>query len=74
MRGLISRRLERVSPDCLEWLRVAAVIGPVFDGDLLESLLGFDDHRFEAALEEALDAGLVAEPQRGPAATCSVTR
>ena len=68
VRGLISRRLERVSPDCLEWLRVAAVIGPVFDGDLLESLLGFDDHRFEAALEEALDAGLVADAAARPGA------
>jgi DNA-binding SARP family transcriptional activator/tetratricopeptide (TPR) repeat protein len=61
VRGLISRRLARVTPDCLEWLRVASVIGPEFDGELLEAVLEFDDERFETALEEALSAGLVTE-------------
>ena len=61
VRGLISRRLGRVTPDCLEWLRVASVIGPEFEGDLLEATLEFDDERYEAALEEALAAGLVVE-------------
>jgi DNA-binding SARP family transcriptional activator len=61
IRGLISRRLARVTPDCLEWLRVASVIGPEFEGDLLEATLEFDDDRYEAALEEALAAGLVVE-------------
>jgi DNA-binding SARP family transcriptional activator len=61
IRGLISRRLARVTPDCLEWLRVASVIGPEFEGDLLETTLEFDDDRYEAALEEALAAGLVVE-------------
>ena len=61
VRGLISRRLSRVTPDCLEWLRVASVIGPEFDGGLLEATLEFDEARYEAALEEALAAGLVVE-------------
>jgi DNA-binding SARP family transcriptional activator len=61
VRGLISRRLARVTPDCLEWLRVASVIGPEFEGELLEAALEFDDERYEAALEEALAAGLVVE-------------
>jgi len=61
VRGLISRRLGRVTPDCLEWLRVASVIGPEFDGELLEAVLEFDPMRYETALEEALAAGLVAE-------------
>jgi DNA-binding SARP family transcriptional activator/tetratricopeptide (TPR) repeat protein len=61
VRGLISRRLARVTPDCLEWLRVASVIGPEFEGELLEAVLDFDDQRYEVALEEALAAGLVVE-------------
>ena len=61
VRGLISRRLARVTPDCLEWLRVASVIGPEFEGGLLEAALEFDDARYETALEEALAAGLVVE-------------
>ena len=61
VRGLISRRLARVTPDCLEWLRVASVIGPEFEGELLEAALEFEDERYEAALEEALAAGLVVE-------------
>ena len=61
VRGLISRRLARVTPDCLEWLRVASVIGPEFEGGLLEATLEFDDDRYETALEEALAAGLVVE-------------
>jgi DNA-binding SARP family transcriptional activator/tetratricopeptide (TPR) repeat protein len=61
VRDLISRRLERLGSESLEWLRVAAVIGRDFDSALLEQVLGFDEDRFLAALEEALDAGLVAE-------------
>ena len=61
VRGLISRRLARVTPDCLEWLRVASVIGPEFEGGLLEAALEFDEARYETALEEALTAGLVVE-------------
>ncbi|HEX5192915.1 MAG TPA: AAA family ATPase [Solirubrobacteraceae bacterium] len=61
VRGLISRRLARLSPDCIEVLRVASVIGRDFDATLLEAVLSFDEDRFAAALEEALDAGLIAE-------------
>jgi DNA-binding SARP family transcriptional activator/tetratricopeptide (TPR) repeat protein len=61
VRELIARRLERVSPDGLEWLRVAAVIGREFETALLERVLGFDEDRFLAVLEEALDAGLITE-------------
>jgi tetratricopeptide (TPR) repeat protein len=61
VRGLISRRLARLSPDCIELLRVAAVIGRDFDSTLLEGVLSFDEDRFASALEEALEAGLIAE-------------
>jgi DNA-binding SARP family transcriptional activator len=61
VRALISRRLGRLSPEGLEWLRGAAVIGREFDASLLEAVLGVEEERFLSALEEALDAGLVTE-------------
>ena len=66
IRDIITRRLERLAPGSIEWLRVAAVIGRDFDAGLLERVLGFDEDRFLAALEDALDAGLVIEAPGGP--------
>jgi eukaryotic-like serine/threonine-protein kinase len=66
VRDVISRRLDRLAPGSIEWLRVAAVIGRDFDSGLLERVLGFDEDRFLAALEDALDAGLVAESPGDP--------
>ncbi len=66
VRDVISRRLDRLDPGSIEWLRVAAVIGRDFDSGLLERVLGFDEDRFLAALEDALDAGLVAEAPAEP--------
>ncbi|MGZ4177245.1 MAG: ATP-binding protein, partial [Solirubrobacteraceae bacterium] len=66
IRDVISRRLERLAPGSIEWLRVAAVIGRDFDAGLLERVLGFDEDRFLAALEDALDAGLVTEAPGDP--------
>jgi len=66
VRDVISRRLDRLAPGSIEWLRVAAVIGRDFDSSLLERVLGFDEDRFLAALEDALDAGLVAEAPGDP--------
>ncbi len=66
VRDVIGRRLDRLAPGSIEWLRVAAVIGRDFDASLLERVLGFDEDRFLAALEDALDAGLVAEAPADP--------
>ena len=66
IRDVIGRRLERLAPSSIEWLRVAAVIGRDFDAGLLERVLGFDEDQFLAALEDALDAGLVAEAPGDP--------
>jgi DNA-binding SARP family transcriptional activator/tetratricopeptide (TPR) repeat protein len=66
VRDVISRRLDRLDPGSIEWLRVAAVIGRDFDSALLERVLAFDEDRFLAALEDALDAGLVAEAPGDP--------
>ena len=64
VREVISRRLERMSEDALESLRVAAVIGREFDAALLEQVVGLDEDRFLAGLEEALAAGLIDEAPR----------
>src|SRR6201999_2301347 len=51
VRDVISRRLERLDPSTIEWLRVAAVIGRDFESRLLERVLGLEEDRFLAALE-----------------------
>lgn len=66
VRGVISRRLERLDEDGLECLKVAAVIGRDFQSALLETVLGFEEERFLRALEVALDAGLVSEAPGEP--------
>jgi hypothetical protein len=45
---------------------VAAVIGRDFESELLERVLGYEEERFLAALEDALDAGLVNEAPGEP--------
>ena len=74
VRALISRRLARLSPDGLEWLRGAAVIGLEFEVSLLETVLGYDEDRFLEALEEALEAGSSPRRQVSTAAMCSRMR
>ena len=66
VREVISRRLERLDPGTIEWLRAAAVIGRDFDAQLLERVLGVDEERFLAALEDASDAGLVTDAPGEP--------
>ena len=66
VKEMIARRLARLNPETVEWLRVAAVIGREFDAALLEQLVPFDEERFLAALEEALGAGLLLESTAEP--------
>jgi DNA-binding SARP family transcriptional activator len=66
VRGVISRRLERLDADGLECLKVASVIGRDFDSSLLETVLDFEEERFLRALEIALEAGLVNESPGEP--------
>ncbi|MGI9184091.1 MAG: ATP-binding protein [Solirubrobacteraceae bacterium] len=61
VREVISRRLDRLSDDTVETMRVASVIGRDFGALLLERVLGLDEERFLGSLEESLDAGLVSE-------------
>jgi tetratricopeptide (TPR) repeat protein len=60
----IALRLARLEPETVDWLRVASVIGRDFDPTLVEQLIGVDEDRFLASLEEALDAGLLVESSR----------
>ncbi len=66
VRDVISRRLQRLAPTTIDWLRAAAVIGRDFDATLLERVLGVDEERFLSGLEDATDAGLVSEAPGDP--------
>jgi predicted ATPase len=58
---MISRRLDRLDPKTIEWLRVASVIGRDFDVSLLEQLVPLEEEEFLNSLEQALSAGLLLE-------------
>ena len=64
---VVARRLSRLGPGTVEWLRVAAVIGRDFDVALLEQVVALPEEEFLAALEEALTAGLLLESDQVPA-------
>jgi predicted ATPase/DNA-binding SARP family transcriptional activator len=63
LKRVIAQRLAGLDPATAEWLRVAAVIGRDFDTVVLERVSSLDEDQFMAALEQALDAGVVV-PQR----------
>ena len=58
---MIERRVERLGEEALEVLRLAAVIGRVFDLELLESMLEIDESQLLDHLEAAVAASLLAE-------------
>jgi DNA-binding SARP family transcriptional activator len=66
VKQVIARRLDRLDSAATEWLRTAAVIGRDFDADLLERVLGWGEIEFLDVLDQALDAGLVAETAPAP--------
>jgi DNA-binding SARP family transcriptional activator len=62
VREVIGRRLDRLSPDCNEILRLASVIGREFTLDQLATLpIGLSDEDLLEAVEEALVARVVEE-------------
>ena len=61
VREVIERRVERLGGETLELLRLAAVIGRVFDVELLESMLEIDESQLLDQLEAAVAASLLAE-------------
>ncbi len=67
VRDVVGRRLNRLSPDVLRALTVAAVIGPSFEVGLLEAIpdAADDGEAVFDALDEAENAGLVLGTERG---------
>jgi class 3 adenylate cyclase/tetratricopeptide (TPR) repeat protein len=61
VREVIERRVERLGEEALEVLTQAAVIGRVFDLELLESMLEIEESRLLDHLEAAVAASLLAE-------------
>jgi class 3 adenylate cyclase len=61
VREVIERRVERLGEETLELLRLAAVIGRVFDVEVLESMLAIDESQLLDQLEAAVAASLLAE-------------
>jgi tetratricopeptide (TPR) repeat protein len=61
VRDVIARRLRALSDSARRVLRVAAVIGPSFDIDLLEAVTGDDRKHLITVLEEAVRAHVVVE-------------
>ncbi|MDQ3640606.1 MAG: AAA family ATPase, partial [Actinomycetota bacterium] len=61
VRGVIRRRLERLSPDVNRALPVAAVIGMEFDLDVTSRATGLTEHEMLDVVEEAMAAALVTE-------------
>ena len=61
VREVIERRVERLGAETLEVLTQAAVIGRVFDLELLESMLEIDESTLLDHLEAAVGASLLAE-------------
>jgi len=61
VREVIERRVERLGDEALEVLTQAAVIGRVFDLELLESMLDIEETRLLDHLEAAVAASLLAE-------------
>jgi len=66
VKEMIGQRLTQLTPETVEWLRVAAVIGRDFDPAFVEQLLGLDEDPFLAALEEALSSALIREQADEP--------
>ena len=61
VKGVIGRRLERLSPACRDLLPVASVVGREFDLDLIERLSGRPREELLGLLDEATSARLVTD-------------
>lgn len=70
-REAIGRRLSRLSARAQDLLAAAAVIGPEFSLDLLESMSELEPLALIEALEEAIAAGLVEEQPTIAGASCT---
>jgi DNA-binding CsgD family transcriptional regulator/tetratricopeptide (TPR) repeat protein len=65
IRFVIGRRLARLGPECRRALATAAVLGRIFDFDLLRTMLDIADEALLDVLEEAEVAHIVVSDERG---------
>jgi hypothetical protein len=61
---VLRQRLEALSPACADLLRLAAVLGRVFERNVLERAAGIAPAQVAAALDEAYVAGIIRELPR----------
>ena len=61
---VLRQRLEALSPDCLEVLQLAAVLGRGFERSVLERAAGLSAEQIAAALDAAFMAGVIRELPR----------
>lgn len=61
VKEVLWQRLRRLSPDALEALRIASVIGVEFGLDVLKSMLDTDEDALVPLLDEAVHASLITE-------------
>jgi DNA-binding SARP family transcriptional activator len=66
LKRVIAGRLAGLEPWIADWLRAAAVMGRDFDAAVLERVVGLDDEQFMAALEQALEAGVIVQQSANP--------
>jgi tetratricopeptide (TPR) repeat protein len=59
VRGVLTHRLNALTPDCRAALDVAAVVGDEFGVDVVEAVTGLDRHRLLELVDEAVRAHLV---------------
>ena len=61
LREVIGRRVDRLGPDAVSTLEVAAVIGPDFSIDLAGAIAELDDNAVDAVVEAATNARIIDE-------------
>jgi tetratricopeptide (TPR) repeat protein len=61
VRDFVARRMQRLSPEALEVLGVAAIVGTEFELGVLAVVLASDPDRLVDRLDEAVDARLIVE-------------
>ncbi|HUZ28033.1 MAG TPA: AAA family ATPase [Solirubrobacteraceae bacterium] len=66
VKRMIARRVDRLDPDTVQLLRMAAVVGREFDLSLLEQVAGRGEEELLEALEAALAAAVVIESPKEP--------
>jgi predicted ATPase/DNA-binding SARP family transcriptional activator len=59
--GILAERFERLPNDSLRLVEIAAVVGTVFDAELLARITGWNERRVQDALNDLLDREIIRE-------------